>query len=234
MSVTHEHMRRIHLRLKTLLQMQSDIDVFAEMVPNLRLDPLTELPSRAGILSLADRLLRQPSVNVALIVFDLDDFKRVNERYLLPGGDHVLCRLAELLAGLLKPNEYAGRFGGDRFLILAEDADREQATMLAEWLRTAIAEAPFAYKDEPIKVTATFGIAVADAAGSVELRSLLDMAEAELDAAKLDGGILERAGRQLGVVSADSPIPWSLSVSVLVSDRPSKRCLCFCLPSTLR
>jgi diguanylate cyclase (GGDEF)-like protein len=112
--------------------------------------------------AVAEQALRRRAGPLALIIFDLDHFKEINRRYLHPGGDAALCQLGSLLATIVMREVFVGRFGGDRFLVVAAGAARPQALALAERIRVAIQEAAFTYCGETIKLTATFGVAVAE------------------------------------------------------------------------
>jgi diguanylate cyclase (GGDEF)-like protein len=69
---------------------------------------------------------------VALVILDLDDFKRVNELYGHPAGDELLRRVGQALRASVRAYDFVARYGGDEFAIIAVDADEETAAEIAE------------------------------------------------------------------------------------------------------
>ena len=128
-------------------------------------DPLTGLPNRRALDRLAEaeirRRARYPSP-LALGFIDADHFKEINGRYLLPGGDQVLMDLAKVLSASVRTVDTVGRVGGEEFMVVAPETDREGAEVLGERIRTAVESYPFSYKGQAIHVTVSVGFAVAD------------------------------------------------------------------------
>jgi diguanylate cyclase (GGDEF)-like protein len=77
---------------------------------------------------------------LAVLVIDLDDFKRVNDEYGHQSGDRVLQEVAGALMGSVRAHDVVVRHGGDEFSVIAPETDREQAEALADRLREAIAK----------------------------------------------------------------------------------------------
>jgi len=113
-------------------------------------------------------------------VFDIDHFKRVNDRYGHAVGDDVLKRVAALASGCVRERDLIGRLGGEEFAILMPHASIAQAGTVAERLRNACATA-----DAEIPVTVSVGVAAASAASTTA--SLLKDADVALYRAKADG-----------------------------------------------
>jgi two-component system cell cycle response regulator len=100
--------------------------------------------------------------DLALIVMDLDHFKRVNDTHGHDAGDYVLketCFLAK--SDVLPKSAILGRFGGEEFLVILLQTGLEAARQTAESLRSAIEEHEFVYEGKRIAVTASFGVAAA-------------------------------------------------------------------------
>jgi diguanylate cyclase (GGDEF)-like protein len=98
---------------------------------------------------------------VALV--DLDHFKRVNDRLGHASGDAVLREAARRLAASTRASDVLARFGGEEFLLVAPSTPADAARTLAERLRTRLAAAPIETSQGAVAVTASVGVAVADA-----------------------------------------------------------------------
>lgn len=122
-------------------------------------DPLTGVANRRKIVALLDVAIasaqnRDHPLSVAML--DLDHFKAINDRFGHLVGDQVLIRVAQVAAGSLRDADVVGRMGGEEFILLLPTAGSDQAAVIAERVRLAIAAAPDA--DLP-GVTASLGVA---------------------------------------------------------------------------
>lgn len=154
-------------------------------------DFLTGLPNRRAFVERAEALLaqaRRAARPVALLVFDLDHFKCVNDEHGHPAGDAVLRAVAELAAGQVRRGELLARHGGEEFVILAADCRSSEAVQLAERLRQTLASASIALPDgQVLHATASFGLACADADAATALDDLYREADTALYRAKSEG-----------------------------------------------
>ena len=149
-------------------------------------DPLTGLANRRFALRKIDQALLKARKNrqpLALVVFDLDHFKSVNDTHGHLAGDRVLARIAALTRVLMPDGDLAARFGGEEFVCLLNDADPEQAHEFSEQLRRSI-EMDSAFEDLP-GVTASVGYASFLSADTS--MTLFARADAALYAAKQAG-----------------------------------------------
>ncbi len=98
---------------------------------------------------------------LAILVIDIDDFKRLNDRLGHAAGDEILVRIAQILNGAVRGSDLCARYGGEEFVILAPGTDTQGAYALAEKVRTAIAESSFIVDDSlrPLRVTVSIGVA---------------------------------------------------------------------------
>ncbi|MCS7021151.1 MAG: diguanylate cyclase [Gemmataceae bacterium] len=153
-------------------------------------DPLTGLPNRRGLEMIIRKELlrrqRQPQP-FALLLVDIDHFKQINSEYLHPGGDHVLVWLTGIMQQSIRGSDSLARIGGEEFLIVAPNTDLFGAEVLAERLRTRVADAETFYNGRPIHVTVSIGAAVADAETVVSYNELHELAAAALRQAKENG-----------------------------------------------
>lgn len=102
--------------------------------------------------------------SLALILVDIDHFKNFNDRYGHQTGDFVLKEFAATLKAHLRNYDTLARYGGEEFVIILPETTREDAMLVAEKLRQAIADKNFADVREKYKVTASFGVAACNPA----------------------------------------------------------------------
>jgi diguanylate cyclase (GGDEF)-like protein len=168
-------------------------------------DALTGLPNRRAMDRLAKtevlRRARTPAP-LAVALVDADNFKAINTRFLLPGGDHVLVWLGQTLVNAVRTIDTVGRVGGEEFMIVAPETDYEGAHTLAERIRRAVEIGETEFNGEPIRLTVSVGMVVAEADTLVGFDQMRHAASAALGEAK-DSGRNKSVVRQL--TSLDGP-----------------------------
>ena len=135
-------------------------------------DPLTGLYNRRGFLEEAEKIFkaalragkqrRKKFVihNLAVIFLDLDDFKKINDRFGHWAGDRVLKETAQILRDSLREIDLIGRWGGEEIVILLVGASRRDALKIGEELRQKISRRQFAVGGRrKINLTASLGVA---------------------------------------------------------------------------
>lgn len=148
-------------------------------------DFLTGLPNRRGFAQLAEVLARQARRQrqpLSVALFDLDDFKGVNDRFGHATGDALLRDAARLAPALLRGTDVVARWGGEEFVVLLPHCDLTRAAVIAEKLRHALGAHEFAGVG---RVTASFG--VAEARSGETLDALIGRADTALYRAKHSG-----------------------------------------------
>ena len=100
---------------------------------------------------------------LSLIMFDIDDFKQINDSYGHLCGDFVLKQVTLLARDLLRPEQVFARVGGDEFVILTPETDVEGGIVLADKLCERIASLDYTYCDFVVRVSCSFGVAQLDA-----------------------------------------------------------------------
>jgi len=144
-------------------------------------DPLTGLPNR---MLLNDRLLtavtqsHRHGTSLALLSFDIDHFKDVNDTLGHPAGDGLLIEIAKRCNAVVRESDTFGRSGGDEFeIVVSGFSDVEDLDLLARRLLSAIAD-PITLDDQEVRVTASIGIAVYPESGdnAAELTRHADVA----------------------------------------------------------
>jgi diguanylate cyclase (GGDEF)-like protein len=148
-----------------------------------RRDFLTGVMTRRAFVAEVDRhitLFKEQGRGATLIMFDIDHFKSVNDRFGHAAGDKVLQEVALRASLDLRPEDCIGRLGGEEFAILMSGAHPESALNFAESVRMALEAHPFALDKIP-GITASFGIApltveTADSADSADWLAAADIA----------------------------------------------------------
>lgn len=125
----------------------------------------------------------------ALILFDLDHFKAVNDNYGHPMGDRVLVRVTDEVGKQLRSSEVFGRYGGEEFCILCPDTDGMAAFAIAERLRQSVEALRFESEDDVVRITASFGVCeFAPGEGrTVPIESMIERVDIALYTAKEQG-----------------------------------------------
>lgn len=142
-------------------------------------DPLTGALNRRA---LDDNLRLTRDAPIAVVLFDADHFKEVNDTYGHATGDAVLKTLAQTLQALIRKGEAVVRWGGEEFLLILPDATLSEAQRVAERARERFAAAPFEAGGTRFRVTLSGGIAVHRPGESLE--ALIARADQALYAAK--------------------------------------------------
>ena len=98
---------------------------------------------------------------LSMILVDIDDFKGLNDRFGHASGDELLRRLARLLNESVRETDLVARYGGEEFVVLAPDTDLDGARLIAEKIRTTVAESSFILDDSlrPVRTTVSIGVA---------------------------------------------------------------------------
>ncbi len=156
-----------------------------------RIDPLTGLYNRRGFFYLADHLLGRTDRmldDTAVLLFDIDHFKQVNDTFGHDVGDEVLRELAHRAQTLLRERDVVARYGGEEFVILLTNVSPEIAMTVAERLRHRIGHVPFKTSAGRLPITVSIGVAMKPAhGGPVSLAQLITWADKALYAAKNAG-----------------------------------------------
>lgn len=152
-------------------------------------DHLTGLLNRRAFLEASEREIRRAhryKQPLALVMLDVDHFKRINDDHGHPAGDEVLRRIATTCRGLLRDEDLMGRLGGEEFAITLVQPPLQIAAAVAERLRKAVSDLSIAFGGERIAVTISLGIAeIDDSVSNLDL--LISKADECLYTAKREG-----------------------------------------------
>ncbi|MGD9920951.1 MAG: diguanylate cyclase [Pseudorhodoplanes sp.] len=165
-----------------------------------RTDMLTGVLNRRGFLMNAERILdrcRHEAAPVAVIVFDIDRFKSINDRFGHAFGDEVLRLYSGVCRKMLRPGDAVGRMGGEEFAVILPGTGVEAAYAIAERFRKAFAQAAKFIEGHAVNVTVSGGVAADD--GSRDILDLLADADAGLYRAK------DRGRNRVEIGDSDQP-----------------------------
>lgn len=152
-------------------------------------DELTGLINRREFFTLAtheeERAKREGHV-VSVMMVDADYFKKINDTYGHAAGDEVLRNLADNCRKIFRKTDVVGRYGGEEFSVMLPGAQEDMAKVIAERLRSSIAESVVHTEKGDVNYTISIGIACATGK-AVQIEALLDRADRALYTAKAQG-----------------------------------------------
>lgn len=122
-----------------------------------RTDELTQISNRYALYDYFEQ--EEDKTNKALVLFDIDDFKNVNDVYGHVTGDRILKKVAEITNEALK-DSFLCRYGGEEFVAVLDNLEENQAYNKIEELRKLIANQSFTLRDKEVKVTITAGMVI--------------------------------------------------------------------------
>ena len=182
----------MHLEHEAMAQQQEDL------MRRATTDALTGVGNRVALdarLSLELERLARSGGPLALMMIDVDRFKRFNDTYGHQAGDAVLRSVARALDSNVRKVDYVARYGGEEFAVIAPETSAENAATLAERLRRAVEETTVPWAAQKLGVTISIGVAViTEAIDEADASNIIRAADERLYAAK-------RAGRNRVEVS---------------------------------
>jgi diguanylate cyclase (GGDEF)-like protein len=163
--------------------------LFQEVQSLALTDPLTRLQNRRSVFELgriefsrAQRMERPFSC----MMLDIDHFKKINDTYGHPAGDQVLQEFAQRCQAAIRDVDLLGRYGGEEFIILLPETDRDVAVQVAKRLLSTTTEQPFKVAGREVNVTVSIGVATKDE-NTTHLEALVARADQALYIAKHKG-----------------------------------------------
>jgi diguanylate cyclase (GGDEF)-like protein len=161
------------------------------------MDPLTGMFNRRGFAEATSRVIEREATAgrpVTVLIFDIDHFKSINDRFGHPAGDEILKLFAAIVINSLRITDLSGRVGGEEFAALLT-CSLDEAVVVAERVREAFANSGIAVEDGPVDTTVSIGVAGGPA--GTELEVLLAAADAALYQAKRGGRNRVEAAEEL-------------------------------------
>ena len=153
-------------------------------------DALTGLPNRRLLLDRLHQAIAQASrqkKRVALVFFDVDGFKEINDRFGHTDGDRVLQEVARRLSACLRATDTACRYGGDEFVVMLPEIEGERSAAVVERKIRALLAAPYLVGGAAITVTLSMGTAVYPR-DARDHRELIELADAAMYSVKTEDG----------------------------------------------
>ena len=156
-----------------------------------RTDVLTGVHNRRSIMELLDREVARTIRHgppLAVVLLDLDFFKRINDTWGHPVGDRVLQETVRVLRATIRQSDALGRYGGEEFLLLLPDTHLDGAVRLVERCRANLAETPILTGNgDAVRISASFGLASNEQCIGLSAETLIKSADDALYRAK-EGG----------------------------------------------
>ncbi len=185
---------RIQIGTATVLQFryqdEQDLQFFERLRSIQNHDALTKAYNRRAFdaeLEKEAAYARRHNEALALIMFDLDHFKRINDTYGHQAGDMVLERVSECIRGMMRKEEFFARYGGEEFAILVRNTDEEKVFLFSERIRRAVEKLEITHQGQRIPCTISVGIALLSGGASFSLESFIHQADSRLYEAKRKG-----------------------------------------------
>ncbi len=154
------------------------------------LDSLTGVFNRRMLIDLAGRALafaKRRQQSLALLMIDLDEFKRINDRHGHRVGDRVLAHVVKCIREQLRPQDLLGRYGGEEFCVVMPATDMAGAQSAAGRVRLAVEKHPMALEEDTIRMTVSIGVAVTDGNPDADFEALMTLADHTMYEAKAYG-----------------------------------------------
>ncbi|HEY3700249.1 MAG TPA: GGDEF domain-containing protein [Spongiibacteraceae bacterium] len=155
-------LERIEMRIASLMPALRNALRYLNAIQTATRDALTGVGNRVALEITADReiaVARRTNQPTAILVLDIDHFKRINDRYGHSAGDRVLIETVRQLRENCRESDSIFRFGGEEFVVLLGQTEESGALAIAERIRAAIAAMNTQHEQTGIHVTASIGIA---------------------------------------------------------------------------
>ena len=149
-----------------------------------QIDGLTKISNRAHFIACAHQAFKDARGTISIVLFDMDEFKLINDTYSHAAGDWVLKTVSATISSCLRSQDLFGRLGGEEFAICLPHTSEADATALAERCRSAIEAIDSSSSGHQFSLSASFGIAVRPPNGSAGFEEVLAAADRALYQAK--------------------------------------------------
>ena len=150
-------------------------------------DPLTGLLNRASMQQIFKQKNLFGGKNFAIVMCDIDNFKKINDTYGHGAGDEVLKSLSKIFKNAFRNEDSVARFGGEEFLAVIFDIKKEKAVSILERVKEMLNQNVVEFENHKIKATMTFGIVAHSGNTEVNIERMIKQADELLYAGKRNG-----------------------------------------------
>ena len=172
------------------LRLTYQLDLAQESLRQISItDELTQVHNRRYFIEMARKMLagtKRYGDSFAIIMFDIDDFKSINDTYGHAAGDQVLRAVGEICMTQIRESDTFARYGGEEFALLVPRCSPTDVLKFAERIRIKLSDARVRHDQVDIQFTASMGAGIFDSA-TPDLEAILKRADAALYAAKKQG-----------------------------------------------
>jgi two-component system cell cycle response regulator len=152
-------------------------------------DQLTQVRNRRSLMQAMNRLVQQyeqEEREFAVVLLDIDHFKKVNDTYGHAAGDFVLQQFTQCLKSVTRADDIIGRMGGEEFLLAFQDTSVSDLKNICERLRRAVEDMRLDFEEHTIKITTSGGVYMS-VEGMLPVEKMIDLADRRLYSAKTGG-----------------------------------------------
>jgi diguanylate cyclase (GGDEF)-like protein len=178
----------VHLKLRRL---QAELlRANTELQRLTQIDPLTEVANRRHLSErLEEEFLRSKRYErpMSLGMLDIDYFKKLNDTYGHPAGDHALVQVANIIKETLRRHDFVARYGGEEFVMLLPETPVDNAVLACERVRVNVEKAEMMYDGQRLPVTVSLGVASFPHHLLSKAQDLITLADTALYDAKRSG-----------------------------------------------
>ncbi|MBN2645698.1 MAG: GGDEF domain-containing protein [Desulfuromonadaceae bacterium] len=173
-------LERLALKVSLCL---SNVTAHERLKQLANLDPLTRLLNRRVLDAALQREFqraRRYDTALSVVFIDMNDFKRVNDRYGHETGDRLLCHVAMALREESRATDLAARYAGDEFVLILPETREGEACQLVERILSRLVAQPLVFEDEAIVASLCYGVAALPASDASSAQALLKQADSAL------------------------------------------------------
>jgi diguanylate cyclase (GGDEF)-like protein len=124
---------------------------------------------------------------LSVLIFDLDNFKNINDTYGHHGGDTALVKISETLREMTRQSDFSARFGGEEFVMILPETDQDNAFQVANKIHGAVRSSSFGTTNRPFALTVSIGVSSSSTRAYSTWREMLDDADKAMYLAKNTG-----------------------------------------------
>lgn len=150
-------------------------------------DPLTGLLNRASMQAIIEKKELFEGREFAVVMGDIDDFKKINDSYGHGAGDEVLTSISQIFTQIFRKSDYVARWGGEEFLAILCGTKKQNAISVVDRVKEILNENVVEYKNVSIKATMTFGVVTYGGVGKFDIQAMIKQADELLYDGKRSG-----------------------------------------------